>query len=299
MVYSSEDADLDVERIEIELLLEGIYRHYGFDFRNYAYSSVKRRVWHRVRAEQLNTISELQSKVLHDPIVLKCFLNDLSINVTEMFRDPSFFKAFREKVIPSLRDLPFIRIWHAGCSSGEEAYSMAILLLEEGLYDKTKIYATDMNEDILEKAREARIPLSYMQVYTKNYQQAGGLKEFSEYYTAHHDYVLLRPMLKKNIVFAHHNLVTDHSFNEFHVIICRNVLIYFNTSLKNRVYDLFFHSLSDGGFLGLGNKETLTSGDTSHFYQEIDRDEKIYIKGTPKNATASLNQISRHDYRKT
>lgn len=282
MEISLEDADLDVERIEIELLLEGIYRHYGFDFRNYAYSSVKRRVWHRVRAEQLNTISELQSKVLHDPVVLKCFLNDLSINVTEMFRDPSFFKAFREKVIPSLRDLPFIRIWHAGCSSGEEAYSMAILLLEEGLFDKTKIYATDMNEDILEKAREARIPLSYMQLYTKNYQHAGGRKEFSEYYTAHHDFVLLQPRLKKNIVFAHHNLVTDHSFNEFHVIICRNVLIYFNTSLKNRVYELFYHSLSDGGYLGLGNKETLTTGDTSHFYQEIDRDEKIYIKGAPK-----------------
>nr|WP_216829286.1 protein-glutamate O-methyltransferase CheR [Alkalihalobacterium elongatum] len=283
MIISSEDADLDVERIEIELLLEGIYRHYGFDFRNYAYSSVKRRVWHRVRAEQLNTISELQSKVLHDPLVLKSFLNDLSINVTEMFRDPSFFKAFREKVIPSLRDIPFIRIWHAGCSSGEEAYSMAILLLEEGLYEKTKIYATDMNEDILEKAREARIPLSYMQLYTKNYQQAGGHKEFSEYYTAHHDYVLLNPILKKNIVFAHHNLVTDHSFNEFHVIICRNVLIYFNIALKNRVYDLFYHSLSDGGYLGLGNKETLTSGDTSHFYQEIDRNEKIYIKGAPQS----------------
>ncbi|WP_209122765.1 protein-glutamate O-methyltransferase CheR [Alkalihalobacillus sp. BA299] len=282
MRISSEDIEVDVEKIEIDLLLEGIYRHYGFDFRNYALSSVKRRVWHRVRTEQLNTISELQSKVLHDPMVLKNLLNDLSINVTEMFRDPSFFKAFRDKVVPTLRNYPFIRIWHAGCSSGEEAYSMAILLLEEGLYDKTKIYATDMNEDILDKAREGKIPLSHMQLYTKNYQQAGGHKEFSEYYTAHRDYVLLKPLLKKNIVFAHHNLVTDHSFNEFHVIICRNVLIYFNTALKNRVYDLFFHSLSDGGYLGLGNKEALTSGDTSHFYQEIDREEKIYIKGVTK-----------------
>ncbi|WP_078428430.1 CheR family methyltransferase [Alkalihalobacterium alkalinitrilicum] len=282
MIISSDEVETDVVRIEIELLLEGIYRHYGFDFRNYAYSSVKRRVLHRVRTEQLNTISELQSKVLHDPNVLKSLLNDLSINVTEMFRDPSFFKAFREKVLPTLRDLPFIRIWHAGCSSGEEVYSMAILLLEEGLYDKTKIYATDMNEDILDKAREGKISLSYMQLYTKNYQQAGGLKEFSEYYTAHRDYVLLRPILKKNIVFAHHNLVTDHSFNEFHVIICRNVLIYFNTTLKNRVYDLFYQSLSDGGYLGLGNKEALTSGDTSHFYQEVDREEKIYIKGATR-----------------
>lgn len=255
-----------------------MFRVYGFDFRNYSYPSLKRRILHRVQSENAQTISELQGMILYRPEVMKRLLNDFSINVTEMYRDPTFFKSFRENVIPHLRKLPFIRIWHAGCSSGEEAYSMAIMLHEEGLLEKTRIYATDMNEDILLRAQEGTIPLHYMQLYTRNYHQAGGQKEFSEYYTVHNNFVVLHPYLKKNIVFALHNLVTDHSFNEFQVIICRNVLIYFNKQLKERVYQLFYQSLSENGFLGLGNKESITGSDFAPAFQEIDTQEKIYQK---------------------
>ncbi|UOE96410.1 protein-glutamate O-methyltransferase CheR [Alkalihalobacillus sp. LMS39] len=270
----------ELEKIEIELLLDGIYRYYGFDFRDYAFSSIRRRIVNRKQVEGLNSISELQAKVLHQQEYLDRLLNDLSINVTEMFRDPTFFKSFRENVVPHLRKLPFIRIWHAGCSSGEEAYSMAILLKEEGLYDKAKIYATDMNEDILERAAEGKISFQQMQLYTKNYHQAGGMQEFSEYYTAYQDYVKLHPSLRKNMVFAHHNLATDYSFNEFHVVICRNVMIYFNKHLTDRVYDLIYRSLSEGGFLGLGSKEAMTGNEQANLYREIDSAEKIYQKAS-------------------
>ncbi|MDG5789954.1 protein-glutamate O-methyltransferase CheR [Evansella sp. AB-P1] len=210
---------------------------------------------------------------------MKKLLNDLSINVTEMFRDPSFFKVFRTEIIPILRDKPVIRIWHAGCSSGEEAYSMAILLYEEGLYNKTRIYATDMNEQILEKANGGEIPITNMQLFTRNYQQAGGVKEFSRYYSVDDNVAVIQPFLKKNIVFAHHNLVTDFSFNEFHVILCRNVLIYFNNKLKNRVYHLLYNSLSDEGFVCFGSKETITDSEATTFFQIIHSREKIYYKG--------------------
>ncbi|WP_034742103.1 CheR family methyltransferase [Halalkalibacter wakoensis] len=268
----------EIEQIEIKLLLEGIYETYGYDFRNYAYSSIKRRVWYRAQIENVNTISEFQARVLYKPELMQQLLRDFSINVTEMFRDPSFFKAFRTEIVPVLQKLPFIRIWHAGCSSGEEAYSMAILLWEEGLYHKTKIYATDMDEDIIEKAKKGKVSLEQMQLYTKNYQQAGGKKEFSEYYSVEDNYVVLHPFLKENIVFAHHNLVTDHSFNEFHMIVCRNVLIYFNKKLTNRVYDLFYDSLSDKGYLGLGSKESISMYSSADLFDEVNTKEKIYNK---------------------
>nr|WP_212567931.1 protein-glutamate O-methyltransferase CheR [Bacillus alkalicellulosilyticus] len=270
--------DSETEQIEVSLLLEAIYQKYGFDFRDYAFSSIKRRILHRTKLLNLQSISELQGKVLYQPEVMDVLLNDFSINVTEMFRDPEFFKEFRHKVIPVLRTLPSIRIWHAGCSSGEEVYSMAILLYEEGLYERTKLYATDMNEDILEKAKSGKFSLHHMKLYTKNYLHAGGKKEFSEYYTVERDYVEFAPFLRKNIIFAHHNLVTDYSFNEFQVIICRNVLIYFNNMLKKRVFDLFYNSLSKDGFLGLGNKESITGNQFSKQYNEIDSREKIYQK---------------------
>lgn len=165
-----------VENIEVDLLLEGVYQKYGFDFRNYAKSSVRRRLLLRAKYEDATTLSELQGILLRDPVVMRKLLNDLSINVTEMFRDPSFFAAFRAKVVPKLRHLDSIRIWHAGCSTGEEVYSMAILLKEEGLLHKTQIYATDMNEQVLEKAAAGKIELKFMQSYTKNYQQSGGKK---------------------------------------------------------------------------------------------------------------------------
>ncbi|WP_227935980.1 CheR family methyltransferase [Alkalihalobacillus deserti] len=268
----------EIERIEIKLLLEGIYQRYGCDFRNYAFSSIKRRIWYRAQIEEVKSISEFQAKVLYDPELMKKLLEDFSINVTEMFRDPGFFKVFRQKVVPILRELPYIRIWHAGCSSGEEAYSMAIVLQEEGIYDKCKIYATDMDERIIEKAKEGKLTLDHMKLYTKNYHQAGGNKEFSEYYLVMDNYVKLKPYLKRNIIFAQHNLVTDHSFNEFQMIVCRNVLIYFNNELTNRVYDLFYNSLSDGGYLGLGSKESISMYKAANTYEEVDTVERLYKK---------------------
>jgi chemotaxis protein methyltransferase CheR len=268
----------ELEKIEIKLLLEGIYRHYGFDFRQYAFSSIRRRIWYRIRAEKLSTISGLQERVLHDPRMMERLFTDFSINVTEMFRNPGFFKAFRQKVVPLLRSYPYIRIWHAGCSSGEEVYSMAILMHEEGLYKKTRIYATDFNENILKKAKQGVFPLERMQLYTKNYLQSGGKKAFSEYYTASNENVTFHPFLTENVVFAQHNLVTDGSFNEFHVVICRNVLIYFDRSLQDRVHRLFYESLSEDGFLGLGNREGVAFTRYADSYDEIDAAEKLYRK---------------------
>ena len=268
----------DLERIEIRLLLEGIYRHYGFDFRSYAYASLRRRIWKRVHSDGLTTISALQDRVLHDPALMERLLLDLSINVTAMFRDPGFYVAFRSQVVPVLRTYPFIRIWHAGCSTGEEAYSMAILLEEEGLYDRTRIYATDINEVVIRKAKEAIFPLDRMQEYTQNYLKAGGHRSFSEYYTAMYDGALFTPRLVRNIVFSQHNLVTDHSFAECNVILCRNVLIYFDRSLQRRVHSLFYESLPMYGYLGLGSKETLRFTGFEDHYEAIDQREKIYRK---------------------
>ncbi|NSL50836.1 protein-glutamate O-methyltransferase CheR [Bacillus sp. P2(2020)] len=272
------DESNELEKIEVMLLLEGIYRYYGFDFRDYAYSSIKRRIQHRMGIEKIPTISALQEKVLRDRHLLGKLLSDFSINVTEMFRDPSFFKFIRTDILPKFINAPLIRIWHAGCSSGEEVYSMAILLYETGLYNKTKIYATDMNENILEKAQKGQFHINRMQVYTRNYHQAGGTKEFSEYYVANNDIVTFHPFLKENIVFAHHNLATDHSFNEFHIIVCRNVLIYFNQTLQNRVQRLFYDSLCIDGYLALGNKEVITDSTLWDKYLEVNPVEKIYKK---------------------
>src|SRR5690606_2008576 len=199
----------ELEKIEIQLLLQALYEWYGFDYRDYAYNSMKRRIWHRVHSEKLTTITSLLDKVLRDPQCLQRLLADFSINVTEMFRDPLFFLEFREKVVPMLRTYPSIRIWHAGCSTGEEVYSMAILLQEEGLYDRAKIYATDIHTDVLKIAKNGQFPLEPMKKYTTNYIQAGGKKAFSEYYTVVNNKAMFHPSLSKNIVFAQHNLVTD------------------------------------------------------------------------------------------
>jgi chemotaxis protein methyltransferase CheR len=268
----------DLERIEIQLLLEGIYRHYGFDFRAYAYASLRRRIWKRIDTERLNTISALQDRVLHDPSLMEKLLLDLSINVTAMFRDPGFYVAFRRDVVPALRTYPFIRIWHAGCSTGEEAYSMAILLEEEDLYDRARLYATDINEVVIQKAKEGIFPLDRMQEYTQNYLRAGGTRSFSEYYTAMYDGALFAPRLMRNIVFSQHNLVTDRSFAECNVILCRNVLIYFDRTLQQRVHKLFHDSLPVYGYLGLGSKESLRFTGFEDNYEQVDRREKIYRK---------------------
>lgn len=270
----------DLEHLEIELLLEGVFRHYGFDFRSYAYASIRRRLWKRVQGEEggLRTISDLQARILHDPDAMERLLLDLSVNVTAMFRDPSFYREFREKVVPLLRTYPFIRIWHAGCSTGEEVFSMAILLEEEGLYDRARLYATDINDVVLQRAKQGIFPLERMQEYTDNYIKAGGTRSFSEYYTAMYDGALFSPSLTRNVVFSPHNLVTDRSFSEFHVIFCRNVLIYFDKTLQNRVHRLFYESLVMFGVLALGGKESLKFSQFEPRYEKLSPTEKLYKK---------------------
>jgi len=273
---NEEQEKTDLEAIEIGLLTEGIYRHYGFDFRDYSLPSLKRRVWKRVYAEGLGTVTGLLEKVLHDPASMERLLLDLSINTTAMFRDPTFYLSFRQKIVPLLRTYPFIRIWHAGCSTGEEVYSMAILLQEEGVYDRCRVYATDINEAVLQRASEGIFPLNTMQENTSNYIAAGGTGTFSEYYTARYDYAIFRPSLRENVVFAQHNLVTDASFNHFNVILCRNVLIYFNNALQDRVLRLFLNSMEMFGILGLGKKETVRYSAVQGSFEEIDSEERLY-----------------------
>jgi chemotaxis protein methyltransferase CheR len=270
--------NVDLEKMEIELLLQGLYSWCGYDFRNYAYNSLKRRIWHRVYAENLTTITGLLEKILHDPACLKRLIGDFSINVTEMFRNPSFFYEFREKAIPILRTYPSVRIWHAGCSTGEEVYSMAILLQEEGIYEKTKIYATDLNPDVLKEAKAGRYSLESMRKYTHNYIQSGGKKAFSDYYSVKENRVQFHSSLSKNIIFAQHNLVTDRSFNEFHVIFCRNVLIYFNKRLQEKVHELFYESLGMFGILGLGDAETIDYTNKEGHYEVLAKGQKLYRK---------------------
>jgi chemotaxis protein methyltransferase CheR len=266
----------ELERIEIELLLEAVDRHYGFDFRGYALGSLRRRLWRSVSDEGLASISGLQEKVLHDPEAMERLLTRLSVNVTTMFRDPTFYVAFREHVVPLLRTYPFIRVWNAGCSTGEETYSLAILLEEEGLYDRSRIYATDFNTDVLARARAGDLPLDRMQEYTQNYQRAGGKRDFSAYYSVHNGFARLNDRLSEHVVFAQHNLASDRSFNEFNVVLCRNVLIYFSRDLQRRVHRLFYDSLARFGVLGLGQKETLRFTDLEDRYEELDSTEKLY-----------------------
>ncbi|WP_213148001.1 CheR family methyltransferase [Neobacillus citreus] len=268
----------EVQEVELNLLLEGLYQMYGYDFRGYVRASLTRRIMNRMKAEGLPTITALLEKVLHESGFLERLLNDLSIRMTEMYRDPSFFAAFREQVVPLLRELPEIRIWHAGCATGEEVYSMAILLHEEGLAKKTEIYATDMNEKALQAAQKGAFPLKKMQQYTKNYLKAGGRKAFSEYYTTDRQYAYFKPLLDDNLIFAQHNLVTDGSFNEFHVILCRNVMIYFDNNLQQQVHRLFYGSLASGGFIGLGSKESILFLPKGLHYEEFNAQERIYRK---------------------
>ena len=265
-----------VEDIEVGLLLEGVYHHYGYDFRDYALSSIRRRVRQFVQDEGLATVSGLQERVLHDPRCLQRLVLALSVNVTSMFRDPSFYKALRESVVPLLRTYPKVRIWHAGCATGEEVYSFAIVLEEEGLYERCHIYATDMNESVLRRAAAGEVPLRGMRENTANYMKGGGKHAFASYYTSADDRAILRPALRRNIVFAQHNLVTDRSFNEFNVVFCRNVLIYFNRDLQGRVHQLLYQSLVRFGFLALGAKETVQFSAHESAYQDLG--ERIYRK---------------------
>ena len=266
------------QNIEIDLFLEAIYQRYGYDFRNYSKAHVRRRIHHRFAVSGLESISAMQHKVLYDQEFLTELLYDLSINVTEMFRDPEFFLAVRELVIPRLTTYPSVKIWHAGCASGEEVYSMAILLTEEGSYNSSQIYATDFNSAVLEKAKSGILTKQLAKQYTANYQKAGGRQSFAQYYTAKYDFAKLNESLQKNITFAEHNLVTDQVFGEMNMIVCRNVLIYFNQKLQGRVVKLFFESLCPGGFLCLGSKESLQSSNLANEFESISKKEKIYMK---------------------
>ncbi len=269
---------LQLQDLEIDLFLEAIFRHYGYDFRNYNRAHVKRRIIHRQQTLGLSSVSELQHRVLHEKDFIEHILRDLSINVTEMYRDPAFYLAMRKEVFPLLRTWPYIKIWHAGCSTGEEVYSFAIMLKEEGLYDRCQIYATDFNPLVIETAKKGIYPISHIKDYTYNYQQAGGLQSFSDYYIAKYSSALLDQSLKQNIVFAEHNLVTDSIFAEVQLILCRNVLIYFNKELQNKVVQIFKDSLVKGGFLGLGSKENLMFTDVYEAFEVVDPKEKIYKK---------------------
>ncbi len=265
-----------LEELEIDLLLEAIYRQHGFDFRGYARSSLRRRVRAVVAAESLTTVSGLMEKMLHDPACLERLLLGLSVNVSAIFRDPRFFLTFRQHAIPLLRTYPFIRIWQAGCSTGEEVYSLAILLKEEGLYDRSRIYATDMNEVVLRQARSGIFPIDVMQKYTANYCASGGTGALSDYYTAAYDHVVFHQSLRENVVFAQHNLATDGVFNEFNVILCRNVMIYFTPPLQARVHDLFARSFATFGLLGIGSHESLPGPASGHEYEPLVRGEKLF-----------------------
>lgn len=266
------------QQIEINLLLQAIFVKYGYDFRNYARASIKRRILRRLSLHRLASISEMQHQVLYDPVFFEQLLVDLSINVTEMYRDPFFFLSLKDRVIPELKELSHLKIWHAGCATGEEVYSLAILLREEGLYDRTLIYATDFNEDVLKKAKEGIYPAKDIDVWDQNYRKSQGKALLSDYFTNRYGYVSIKSRLKKNIVFADHNLTTDSSFGEMNMILCRNVLIYFNRELQNRVFRLFYDSLAENGFLCLGTKETVRFSDFQDRFREIDVKAKIYQK---------------------
>jgi chemotaxis protein methyltransferase CheR len=268
--------DRDLEQLEMDLLLEAVYRRYGLDFRQYAQASLKRRLYRRAHAEGLETLSQLQDRLLHHPPSMERLLLDLSINVTAMFRDPSFYLSFRKNVAPMLHTYPFTRIWCAGCSTGEEVYSLAIVLHEEGVYERARIYATDINEHVLATAREGVFPLERMKQYTQHYLKGGGVEDFSQYYVAAYDNVRFSRALTENVVFAQHNLAMDGRFNEFNVIVCRNVMIYFDKVLQDRVHSLFYESLERLGVLALGHKESINFSRYADRYEVLDLDERIY-----------------------
>lgn len=268
----------DLQDLEIGLLLEGVFLHYGYDFRDYALSSLRRRIRQSLQEEKLATVSALQERVLHDPAALERLVFTLSVNVTSLFRHPGFYRAFRERAVPILRTYPVVRVWHAGCATGEEVYSLAILLWEEGLYERSRIYATDMNSSALRRATAGRFPLPSVREGVANYMLAGGPGSLAEFHSVREGQAVFSDALKRNIVFAQHNLVTDRSFNEFNVILCRNVLIYFNRHLQERVHGLLYDSLARRGFLGLGNRESVQFTAYDARYEVVDWPDRLYRK---------------------
>ena len=270
--------DPDSGTIELRLLMEAIYLKYSYDFRDYSGASQKRRVQHALLQMDCDSISQLQARVLHDADAFMQLLQYLTIPTSEMFRDPSYFRALREQVAPHLHTYPSLKIWIAGCSTGEEVYSMAILLKEEGLLDRSIIYATDINPQSLERSRKGVYPLDRMRHYTASYQAAGGKAAFSDYYTAAYGSALFDRSLIDNVSFADHSLATDSVFSEMHLVCCRNVLIYFNRKLQERALGLFHESLCHRGFLGLGSKETIDFSAYAGRFEPLVKPERIYRK---------------------
>lgn len=267
-----------LESEEVKGFLEAVRAVYGYDFTDYAEASLKRRIIHFMLINKMDTLGQLQHVLLRDEKLFEEFIQEVSVTVTEMFRDPVFYKSLRDNVIKRLATYPFIKVWVAGCATGEEVYSLAILLKEEGLLQRSVLYATDINQRSLQIAKNGVYSISNMKLHTANYQKAGGTQPFSEYYISKYNSVMFDKSLRQNIVFSPHNLAVDKSFNEFQLIICRNVLIYFNQRLQDKVINLFYDSLCPFGFLGLGNKESLLFSDKQKCFTDIDRKEKIYMK---------------------
>jgi chemotaxis protein methyltransferase CheR len=268
----------EIQAIEIRLLLDGVFQAHGYDFRGYSEASLTRRLRHWLSGSGFASFSEAQGRLLRDPEAFQGLLGGITVNVTEMFRDPGFFRCLREQVVPHLRTYPFVKIWIAGCASGEEAYSLAILLEEEGLGERCRIYATDIDQNVLASAEKGIYPLKEMQRFTRNYQKGGGKASFSDYYSARYDFSVLMPTLKKRIVFATHNLAADGDFGEMHMVLCRNVLIYFKAPLKERVLGLFQSCILPGGFLCLGLKETINGHAIAPHFEEVVPRMRIYRK---------------------
>jgi len=268
----------EIDAIEINLLLDAIYQRYSHDFRQYSKSTMKRRVQDALQKSDCGNLTEMIQKLLFDESFFRWLLWHFSITVTEWFRDPLFYRTLREKVVPYLKTFPFFKIWHAGCATGEEVYSLAIVLKEEGIYDRATIFATDFNDDALAKARKGIYPVKDIQEAASKYQKAGGTGSLSEVLHAQRNSAIVAQALKENITFANYNLVTDSVFGEMHLILCRNVLIYFDRALQNQTHHLFNDSQIYKGFLCLGNKESLDFSDVRSYYKTIDKKQKIYRK---------------------
>lgn len=270
------------EAEDLELLLEAIFGKYGYDFRSYARASLERRTRQFMILAGFKTLPELVAAVVKDREIFSRLARSFSITVTDFFRDPFVYRAIRERVVPLLRTWPFFKIWHAGCATGEEVYSLAILLKEEGLYERATIYATDFNDEALDRARAGVYEAAKIKDATHNYQLAGGDRSFSDYYHAHDDSAAIKPELRERIVFSNHNLASDSDFGEMHLVFCRNVLIYFNRELQDRAIGLFTASLVQGGFLCLGTKETLQFCRQKDYYDTVDKKARIYkMRGAP------------------
>ena len=263
---------------ELQLLLNDMIDRYGYDFTGYSEASLKRRIEHFMINDHITDISKLRSLIVQNPDYFRHLVEEITVNVTEMLRDPVFYKTIREEVLPALATYPFIRIWHAGCSTGEEVFSMAILLKEAGILHKSRLYATDINPHVIEKAKTGIFPASQMRKYSENYIQSGGSNDFSSYYSSNYNLAKFDESLSEKMVFATHNLVADSSFNEFQLILCRNTLIYFNKKLQSRVLELFDHSLDLLGFLGLGTKESLRFSGIESKFRQIMPGQKIWRK---------------------